>query len=363
MSREFFRMTAKNRVGRVDIYGAIGFYGTSASSFARQWKEVEAQSDRIELHVASNGGNPFDALTIYNIVQQSKVPVDVYIDGLAASSASIIVMSGRKTYMAKNALLMLHNASTDTYGDRREHEKSIAVLDAVTDAITLTYIKKSGKTKEEIFALLDAETWYGADQAKSEGFVDEVVDAVPLAAKFDIDACAFTVPDAYRDRFEMKAPESPANGKEITMSDTPKPEAPKPATIQEIKAACEGCGNDFVVAQIEAQSTLPQVQAAWTKELAAQLKAERDAKTAIEAKNAELLAAQIVEPTGVQPIGPKGGKIEAKIEGDPIALWDQAVLDATKNGATKAQAILAAAKAQPELHKAYIQAYNQNYAA
>lgn len=358
--KEFIRMSAKGKAGRVDVYDEIGFWGTRAATFAREWKELESSSERIEVHVASPGGNPFDALTIFNVMQQSKVPVDTYIDGLAASAASIIAMGGRKSYMADNALLMLHNPYMLTIGDKDEHEASIRMLEATTDAIVTAYANKSGKTREEIMEIMDAETWYDAQSAKKEGFVDKVVKAVPMAAKFDVAAYGYTVPESFQDRLKVKEPERPAQTQEvITMSETNKPEAPKPASIAEIKAACDGCDDSFVLSQIEASATMDRVQAAWTKVLAKRV-ADAEAKAVeLEKKNTELAAKQ--PAPGNDPVGDGKSSGTSKAEsGDVLAQFDEACAIHMKAGKSKQQAIRAVAIENKELHAAYIRAYNQN---
>lgn len=357
--KQFFKMSAAKDVGRVDIYDEIGFWGTNAAMFARQWKEIEASSKRIDVHISSPGGNLFDALTIYNLIQQSEKPVTIYVDGLAASSASLIAMAGKETRMAENALMMLHNPYTVTIGNKAEHESAIQVLEAATKATIVAYARKSGKTDDEIAAILDEETWYGATEAKDAGFVDKVIKAVPMAAKFDANTYGFSVPEAFQDRFEVKEPEQPAEPKEIAMSDTPKtPDAPKPATIQEIEAHCKGCDEAFVVSQLKASATVPQAQAAWTEVLAKRV-ADAEAKAAeLEKKNTEL-AAKTPSAPGNDPVGDgKSGKTEPT--GDVVAQFDEACAVHMKTGKSKQQAIRAVAIENKELHAAYIRAYNQN---
>lgn len=356
--KQFFKMSAQKDVGRVDIYDEIGFWGTNAATFARQWQEIEASSKRIDVHISSPGGNLFDALTIYNLIQQSAKPVTIYVDGLAASSASLIAMAGKETRMAENALMMLHNPYTVTIGDKSDHESAINVLEAATKATIVAYARKSGKTDDEIAAIMNEETWYGADEAKDAGFVDKVVKAVPMAAKFDANTYGFSVPEAFQDRFEATVPDAPAKEKEIAMSDTPKtPEAPKPATIADIKASCKGCDNDFVVTQVEASATIEQAQRAWTEVLAKRVE-ESTAKIAALEKEKTELAAKKPSAPGNDPVGDTGAP-KAEITGDVLAQFDEACALHMKSGKTKQQAIRQIAIENKDLHQAYIRAYNE----
>lgn len=362
--KQFFRMAAGTKdVGRVDIYDEIGFWGTSAASFARQWKDLEASSKRIDLHISSPGGNLFDALTIYNIVQQSTVPVDVYVDGLAASSASLIAMAGRKTLMAENALMMMHNPYTVTVGGKPEHESAMRALEAATEATIVAYAAKSGKSADDMRAILDAETWYGADEAKDEGFVDKVIKAVPMAARFDVATYGYTVPESFRDRIESKKPEQPAQVRgAITMADTNEPVAAKPAFITEIKAACDGCDSDFVIAQMEAGATVVQAQAAWTKVLSERLKEAQDKAAHAEREKTELQAkmASAQQRTGVDPVGSATGATKAHAFESPVEEFQAAVCRHEASGKSRAQAMQSAVKENGDLHKAYLQVYNEN---
>lgn len=356
--KPFFKMSSGAKdVGRVDIYDEIGFWGTSAAQFARGWKELEASSKRIDLHISSPGGSLFDAIAIYNIVQQSAVPVDIYVDGIALSAASLIAMAGRKTVMAENALLMLHNPYTVTVGDKAEHESSIRALEAATDAAIVAYANKSGKSNDEIRAILDAETWYGADEAKDAGFVDKVSKAVPMAARFDVAAYGYAVPESFRDRTKREEPEAPATEEVFTMSETTKPE-PTPASIAEIKSACDGCDNDFVVAQMESGATAEQANSAWMKVLSARTKAAEEKAATAEREKAELLAKSAAPRTGVDPVGSLTGGLAPETTGDPIATWDDAVAEKIKSGMSKPKAISALVREEPELHKAYLAAVN-----
>ncbi len=130
------------------------------------------------------------------------------------------------------------------------------------------------------------------------------------------------------------------------------------ASLQEIRVACPGCDDSFVVAQLEKDATVAQAQQAWTQALADRLKA-RDEELA------QLKAEQAAEKPGDQP-APRPGvkalaepKAKADTEsGDPIARWNEAIAAEIKTGKTKAAAIRATVKADPELHQAYLAAVN-----
>ena len=76
--------------------------GITAKSFQKELSEIKAK--QIDLHINSPGGDVFDGITIYNLLKQHPANVTTYIDGLAASIASVIALAGDNVYMAENAL-------------------------------------------------------------------------------------------------------------------------------------------------------------------------------------------------------------------------------------------------------------------
>lgn len=353
--KQFWSMTAKADVMRVDIYDVIGFLGVSAADFAREWRDTETKASAIEVHISSPGGNMYDGLAIYNVIQQSKKPVDVYIDGLAASAASLIAMAGRKTLMAENGLFMMHAPSTITAGNENAHEAAMSALKAGKEALIVAYQQKSGKTRDEIAALLDADngygTWYGANEAKDAGFVDEVISATPIAAYADAQKHGYQVPAPLQALLTHKEPEKPAE-RNLTMSDESKtPEGPKPATLAELEAACDGASAEFVLAQLKAQATVAQAMGAWNKELLAKVAEKENAIAEMKAKQPE-----VKEVPGVAPL--EDGAKPRVADTDPITQWNAMVDEKLAKCKSRAEAIKAVSSEHPELHDAYIAAYN-----
>lgn len=186
---EFKNKTAEK--AEIWIYEYIGedFWtggGVTAKNFQKELSAVNAQ--QIDLHINSPGGDVFDGITIYNMLKQHPANVTTYIDGLAASIASVIALAGNQVHMAENALLMIHNPWGMKMGGASEMRKMADNLDKVRDSISISYASKTGLSAEEIIALMDAETWMDADDAMEFGFIDNVTE------KMDMAACAKFVP-------------------------------------------------------------------------------------------------------------------------------------------------------------------------
>jgi ATP-dependent protease ClpP protease subunit len=165
----------------IRLYGEIGWEVTAADVVKQLdgWK-----GNAIDVHINSVGGDVFEGLAIYNALTQWEGIVNVHIDGIAASMASVIAMAGSKVTMASASLLMIHNPHTMVGGDQHKMQKTADLLDTVRQVLVGAYTRKTGMTPEAVIELLDAETWMDAETAKRLGFIDEVV-----ASDLDIAAC------------------------------------------------------------------------------------------------------------------------------------------------------------------------------
>ena len=173
------------------IYEQIGedFWsggGVTAKSFQKELSGIKAS--QIDLHINSPGGEVFAGVTIYNLLKQHPATVTSYIDGIAASIASVIALAGDKVIMAENALYMMHNPAGLVMGNAEDMRKMADVLDKIRGTMTGVYTGKTGKPDDEINAMLDAETWMTADEALDAGLIDEI------GIEMDMAACARFIP-------------------------------------------------------------------------------------------------------------------------------------------------------------------------
>lgn len=164
------------------------FYGMEATS-PRSVADALAKGngERAEVEINSGGGEIFAASEIYTALHSYAGGVHIRIVGLAASAASIIAMAG-ESEMTPTGMMMIHNVQSSADGDYRQMEHTAGVLREANHAIISAYIAKTGKTEQEIAAMMDAETWVTADRAVELGLVDRVMQPdngqKPLAADF-----------------------------------------------------------------------------------------------------------------------------------------------------------------------------------
>ena len=161
------------------LYGNIGsdeYWDDISDKAFKQDIENIGDVDNIILHINSPGGSVFSAVAIANTLKNHKATVTANIDGLAASAATIITSACDKVRMPKNALFMIHNPWTLAYGEKKDLEKTIDMLDKIKDSIIETYLSKTNIDRETLSELMDNETWLNSEEAKEYGFIDEITD-------------------------------------------------------------------------------------------------------------------------------------------------------------------------------------------
>lgn len=173
----FWEIEAKASHAEVLIYAPIGESiwdedSVGARSFVKALKQLKANT--IALRINSPGGSVFDGNTIYNALIEHPAKITTYVDGLAASIATIIALAGDRIVMAPNGMMMIHNPSGGAFGTAEEMRKQADMLDKLRDNMISQYVAKTGKTTDEISAAVDYETWLNAEEAVEFGLADEI---------------------------------------------------------------------------------------------------------------------------------------------------------------------------------------------
>ena len=137
----------------------------------------------ITIAINSPGGDVFDGFAIHNALLRLGARCTVRIDGLAASAASVIACGGHRVVMAANAMLMIHNPWTFTYGSAHDLRKTADMMDKARDGILAAYRRKAPAIEDAtLIQMLDEETWLSADEALALGLVDVIGESVALQA-------------------------------------------------------------------------------------------------------------------------------------------------------------------------------------
>jgi len=187
-TKQWYRIRAtKNKTAQILIYEHIGQNwlgeGVSAKRFVEDLQALDV--DSIELHINSPGGNVFDGNAIYNSLKAHKAKIDVKIDGIAASIASVIAMSGNTVEMPENAMLMIHNPSGVVIGTAEDMSKMADNLEKVKIGLVAAYHDKSQLDNDQISEMMTDETWITASEALKYGLADEITERVNIQANFE----------------------------------------------------------------------------------------------------------------------------------------------------------------------------------
>ena len=207
----------------LSIFDDIGAYGVSAKSFLNDLRTVT--TDEVDVEINSPGGDVFAGLAIYNGLRASGKKINVKVLGLAASAASLVAMAGDTIEMPENAFMMIHNPWGFAMGGADEMRNTADVLDKIGTGLVSTYAKRTGKTDQEITALLDAETWMTAQEAVDAGFATSVTPALAVKASYSEDRLPENVRLAFKAQAQTTDESAPAEAPGETLEAV---EAPAP---------------------------------------------------------------------------------------------------------------------------------------
>lgn len=126
----------------------------------------------ITVFINSPGGIATEGAAIYAMLKSRPGRVDVVIEGIAASAASLIAMAGKKVTMSAGSVMMIHDPAGFTFGNSKDHSKTIDALEVLATAYARVYAAKSGKTAEACREIMVEETWFTPEEAVEAGFAD-----------------------------------------------------------------------------------------------------------------------------------------------------------------------------------------------
>ncbi len=132
-----------------------------------------ANGSDVDIYINSGGGEIFSATEIYSAIRSYKGTVKMHVTGLAASAASVI-MCAAECDISPTSMVMIHNVSTSASGDFRAFRHESEVLRKSDKAVCQAYVDKTGKSEDELLALMDKETWLTAKEAVELGLCDKL---------------------------------------------------------------------------------------------------------------------------------------------------------------------------------------------
>ena len=186
------RADASGDVGHVYVYDVIdSYWGASAKALVEALAGMKGKP--VALHLNSPGGDVFEARAMVSALRAHGSPVTTYIDGLAASAATYLALSGDQVHITDGGMFMVHNSWTVAWGNKTELRSTADLLDKIDGTIAADYMRKTKASTEQVTAWMEAETWFTAQEAFDAGFVDAIdgqADAPAAMSKWNLSAYA-----------------------------------------------------------------------------------------------------------------------------------------------------------------------------
>ena len=315
-----FRAQAKG--AEIIIYDEIGAFGIPAKAFLDELKALGPVAE-LTLRINSPGGSVFDGVAIYNALKRHDAAITVWIDGIAASIASVIAMAGDEVVMPENAMLMLHDPAGLVIGTAADMRAMADALDKMKAGMVAAYRDKSGRDDAEIEALMRDETWLSAQEAVDLGLADRVEKPVRMAAHFDLSRFHSTPPQlaasltsSHPQEDAMSDPNKTSSSKRDTAKAAAAPDDSATTTVTESRPVQVAEGGVPVEpappAQVSEAASVPQTPRTTARAGRAGPEAHQHAAAVPASSAAEATAQPVVQQPSAQVIDLEGVRADER---------------------------------------------------
>ncbi len=155
------------------LYDVIdAWFGVSAQMMVDALKSASGKT--VHLHINSPGGDVFESVAMATAIAAHDGDVIAHIDGVAASAATRVALAAKEVRIAESGLMMIHNSWTIAWGNSEEIRKTADLLDKVDTGIVADYTRKTGASEQQVRDWMAAETWFTAQEALDNKFVDAI---------------------------------------------------------------------------------------------------------------------------------------------------------------------------------------------
>ena len=168
----------------------IYFYGAVSESSTLQLKNKLEELDLhlqtiaihykidappIHLHIQSYGGSLLHTFYIMDVIKMLKTPVYTYIDGFAASAATLMSVCGKRRFMTESSVMLVHQLSGGASGKFEEIKNEYSNLVEFMEIIKKTYLNYGNISSQHLDDLLKQDLWLNSKKSLEYGFVDEII--------------------------------------------------------------------------------------------------------------------------------------------------------------------------------------------
>lgn len=212
-----YSIQAYNDKTKLEIFGRIGdgvdpvtnqkVDGFKLTDFRAATANIATSN--VEIDINSPGGDPFEAFAIYDAIKAMNARVTANIVGVAASAVTIIAAAADRVTITENSRYLIHEASAGMYGKKDDHAAAVEMLEKLDAQMLAVYVKRTGKPREELEALMKKDTYLTASEALAWGFVDEIIETevklktIETMSNKDIKVAAQAEEELEKDELEM----------------------------------------------------------------------------------------------------------------------------------------------------------------
>jgi ATP-dependent protease ClpP protease subunit len=162
------------------------FGGVSAQALVPQIRAIKGGT--INLRINSPGGDVFAAQAICQAIRETSAKVVAHIDGYAASAATVIATAADDVKISDGAMYMIHCGWTMAMGNAEEMRATAGLLDKIDATMCAQYARKTGLAEADVLVMMQAETWFTAQEAVEKGFANSIAESPKVAASWDMSA-------------------------------------------------------------------------------------------------------------------------------------------------------------------------------
>ena len=151
--------------------------GVSAYDFVQALNAITAPT--IHVRINSPGGEVFAGQAMAQALREKPAKCIAHIDGYAASCASWVALACDEVVISEGGMVMIHCAQSCACGNADDLRECADLLEKVDGILVASYAKETGQDSEQIAAWMQAETWFTAEEAVSNGFADSIASSSP----------------------------------------------------------------------------------------------------------------------------------------------------------------------------------------
>lgn len=257
--KQFWNIQTEGQTSHIDLFGFVGGSkefndGFNETDFLNELRSIPETND-LTISINSFGGSVYTALSIYSLLKSHKGSITFRIDGTAMSAATIITsVPNAKVVMPRGAMMMIHKVSVGVYGNADDLKKTVEDIEKLEMNVLQIYAEKTGRTIEEIQALVNQETYFTAEEALEFGLVDEIDETTLIQALADGDTVTINGLSVAASYFEhapmgfikVAAPKAVATNKEVPLMNLETLKSDYPELFQAIRneALAEGAAKE-----------------------------------------------------------------------------------------------------------------------